>query len=157
MQILLENENEMAILIREIAADGHDINAPVTNINTGRDYWKLTVDEDKDGDGVSDFAEEEAGTDPYDSDDIPTPETLAELELNLRTSPLFTALNGLQSAKIISLLIELGANVNVSEKQTGDTPLHLANEYPKIRVSSGSQIGQNSKISAMSVMRFSRR
>ncbi len=133
-------ENEMAILIREIAADGHDINAPVTNINTGRDYygewdyWKLTVDEDKDGDGVSDFAEEEAGTDPYDSDDIPTPETLAELELNLRTSPLFTALNGLQSAKIISLLIELGANVNVSEKQTGDTPLHLASEYPTSRV-----------------------
>ena len=32
-------ENEMAILIREIAADGHDINAPVTNINTGRDYY----------------------------------------------------------------------------------------------------------------------
>ena len=133
-------ENEMAILIREIAANGHDINAPVTNINTGRDYygewdyWKLTVDEDKDGDGVSDFAEEEAGTDPYDSDDIPTPETLAELELNLRTSPLFTALNGLQSAKIISLLIELGANVNVSEKQTGDTPLHLASEYPTSRV-----------------------
>ena len=135
-------ENEMSVLIREIAVDGHDINAPVTNINTGRDYYineerfyrKLTVYEDKDGDGVSDFAEEEAGTDPYDSDDIPTPETLAELELNLRTSPLFTALNGLQSAKIISLLIELGANVNVSEKQTGDTPLHLANEYPKIRV-----------------------
>ena len=131
-------ENEMAVLIREIAVEGHDINAPITNFNGGRnyygepDYWKSTGDVD--GDGVSDFAEEEAGTDPYDSDDIPTPETLAELELNLRTPPLFTALNGLQSAKIISLLIELGANVNVSEKQTGDTPLHLASEYPTSRV-----------------------
>jgi len=130
-------ENEMAILIREIAADGHDINGPITNFNGGRnyygepDYWKSTGDVD--GDGVSDDAEDQVGTDPFDPDDTPTPEKLAEYELNL-TNPLFTVLRKRHSAKIISLLIELGANVNVSEKQTGDTPLHLANEYPKIRV-----------------------
>ena len=129
----------MAILIREIAADGHDINAPVTNINGGRgyyrewrNYWKSTVDED--GDGVSDDAEDQVGTDPFDPDDTPTPEKLAEYELNLRTNPLFTALRERHSAKTILLLIELGADVNVSEKITGATPLHLANEYPKIRV-----------------------
>jgi len=130
-------ENEMAILIREIAADGHDINGPITNFNGGRnyygepDYWKSTGDVD--GDGVSDDAEDQVGTDPFDPDDTPTPEKLAEYELNL-TNPLFTVLRKRHSAKIISLLIELGANLNVSEKQTGDTPLHLANEYPKIRV-----------------------
>jgi len=125
-------ENEIAVLIHEISVEGHDINAPVTNINGWRDYWKSTVDED--GDGVGDDAEDHVGTDPFDPDDTPTPEALAEFELNLRTTPLFTALHGLQSAKIISLLIELGANVNVSEKQTGDTPLHLASEYPTSRV-----------------------
>ena len=124
-------ENEMSVLIREIAVEGHDINAPITNFNGGRDYWKSTVDED--GDGVSDDAEDQVGTDSFDPDDTPTPEKLAEYELNL-TNPLFTVLRKRHSAKIISLLIELGANVNVSEKQTGDTPLHLANEYPKIRV-----------------------
>ena len=131
-------ENEMSVLIREIAVEGHDINAPITNFNGGRnyygrrDYWKSTVDED--GDGVSDDAEDQVGTDPFDPDDTPTPEKLAEYELNLRTNPLFTALRERHSAKIILLLIELGADVNVSEKITGATPLHLANEYPKIRV-----------------------
>lgn len=125
-------ENEMSVLIREIAVEGHDINAPITNFNGGRNYWKSTVDED--GDGVSDDAEDQVGTDPFDPDDTPTPEKLAEYELNLRTNPLFTALRERHSAKTILLLIELGADVNVSEKITGATPLHLANEYPKIRV-----------------------
>ncbi|MDD9865039.1 MAG: ankyrin repeat domain-containing protein, partial [Verrucomicrobiales bacterium] len=42
-------------------------------------------------------------------------------------TPLLIALREMRSAKIISLLIELGADVNVSEKITGTTPLHLAN------------------------------
>ncbi|HCV98481.1 MAG TPA: hypothetical protein DGJ56_04200 [Verrucomicrobiales bacterium] len=118
-------ENEMSVLIREIAVEGHDINAPITNFNGGRDYLKSTVDED--GDGVSDDAEDQVGTDPFDPDDTPTPEKLAEYELNLRTTPLLTAFREGQSAKIISLLIELGADVNISEKNTGATLLHLAN------------------------------
>ena len=135
-------ENEMAVLIREIAADGHDINAVATSSNGARnhfgeqDYWKSTVDEDgdndvdEDGDGASDDAEEEFGTDPLDPDDTPTSKEMAEYyeyEVNLRTTPLLIALREMRSAKIISLLIELGADVNVSEKITGTTPLHLAN------------------------------
>ena len=107
-------ENEMAVLIREIAADGHDINAAVSDINRGWDYWKSTVDED--GDGASDDAEEEFGTDPLDPDDTPTSKEMAEYyeyEVNLRTTPLLIALREMRSAKIISLLIELGADVNV--------------------------------------------
>jgi ankyrin repeat protein len=147
-----KHENEMAILIRELVIAGHDINANEKEfISIARyPYW-FTVESDGDGDGFADEYEVSFGYDPLDSNDTPTDSYDDESDFNepVQMKPLMMALKVGYSSKTVSLLLELGSDVNAKNKD-GETPLDFANrvkrtEFAELLRKHGGKTGEELK------------